>query len=277
MKWGLVRSAALLALMGTLFASSARADGKIGIVLMHGKLGSPLGATSLVGNRTPIGGRLVADLKSAGYLVATPEMCWSDRRGFDKPYEECLTEIDAAIADLKKHGATAIIVAGQSLGGNAALAYGAAHAGLMGVIAYAPADDPKSKATRPEIATVVAQAERLAASGKGDERTKFDDVNAGPHGIYTMELRTTARIYLSFYGPHAAGDIPANTAKLKTPLLWIAGDDDPTQRRGRSFAFDHAPPNPLNRYVTVRASHLQTPDAGRQATLAWLAELAKMQ
>jgi dienelactone hydrolase len=277
MIWGLARSAALLALMGILFASSARADGKIGIVLMHGKLGAPLGTTSLVGNKTPLGGRLVADLKSAGYLVATPEMCWSGRRGFDKPYEECLTEIDAAVADLKTHGASAIVVAGLSLGGNAALAYGATRPGLMGVIAYGPADDPKSKAIRPEIVAVVAQAERLVARGKGDERSQFDDVNAGPHGIYKMELRTTARIYLSFYGPHASGDIPANTAKLKAPLLWIAGDDDPTQRRGRSFAFNDAPPNPLNRYVTVRASHLQTPDAGRQATLAWLAELAKTQ
>lgn len=277
MKRGLARGAALLALMCAIFVSSARADGKIGIVLMHGKLGAPLGATGLVGNKTPLGGRLVADLKSAGYLVATPEMCWSGRRGFDKTYEDCLSEIDAAVADLKARGATAIVVAGLSLGGNAALAYGATRPGLMGVIAYGPADDPKSKATRPEIAAVVAQAERLVASGKADERRQFDDVNAGPHGIYTMELRTTARIYLSFYSPQASGDIPANTAHLKAPLLWIAGDSDPTQRRGRSFAFNDAPAHPMNRYVTVRASHLETPDAGRQATLAWLAELAKTQ
>ena len=277
MKRVLAHWAALLAIACIAPTSPASAGGKVGLVLMHGKLGSPLGTTGLTSKATPIGGRLVADLKSAGYLVAAPEMCWSGRRGFDKPYEDCLTEIDAAIADLKARGASAIVVAGLSLGGNAALAYGATHAGLMGVIAYGPADDPKSKASRPEIAAVVAQAERLVADGKGDERTQFDDVNAGPHGIYTMELRTTARIYLSFYGPKATGDIPANAAKLTAPLLWIAGDSDPTQRRGSAFAFNDASANPMNRYVTVRASHLETPDAGRQATLVWLSDLAKTQ
>lgn len=277
MNRGLARGAALFALICIVCASSARADGKVGIVLLHGKLGTPLGTTGLTSKATPIGGRLVADLKSAGYLVTAPEMCWSGRRGFDKPYEDCLTEIDAAIADLKARGASAIVVAGLSLGGNAALAYGATHAGLKGVIAYGPADDPKSKASRPEIAAVVAQAERLVADGKSDERTRFEDVNTGPHGNYRMDLRTTPRIYLSFYGPESSGNIPANTAHLKAPLLWIAGDSDPTQRRGRGFAFNDASANPMNRYVTVRASHLETPDAGRQATLAWLSDLAKIQ
>lgn len=89
---------------------------------MHGKLGSPLGQTGLIGNRQPIGARLAADLKGAGYLVATPEMCWSARRGFDKTYPECLKEIDGAIAELKAHGASRFVVGGLSLGGNAAIA-----------------------------------------------------------------------------------------------------------------------------------------------------------
>jgi len=71
--------------------------------------------------------------------------------------------------------------------------------------------------------------------------------------------------------------IPENAARVQVPFLWIAGDDDPTQRSGRSYAFDKAPANPLNRYVTIHATHLQTPDVGRQAILAWLAELAKAQ
>ncbi len=58
-------------------------------------------------------------------------------------------------------------------------------------------------------------------------------------------------------------------------MLWVAGDKDPTQKRGPAFAFDKAPPNPLNRYVTVPVTHLEIPDAAREAVLAWLSALAK--
>lgn len=253
-------------------AAPAGAAEKIGIVLMHGKLGASLGS---VHGRQQIGGRLVAALQDAGYLVATPEMCWSRRREFDLSYTDCFRDIDAAIAELKAKGATAIVVGGLSLGGNAAIGYGATHPGLLGVIGLAPADDPRSKASRPEIAAVIAQAQDLMAKGKGDEATWFDDINTGPRGTYTMKLHTTARIYLSFYGPDSQASIPDNTARLSAPLLWVAGDSDPTQKRGPAFAFDKAPPNPLNRYVTVAATHLETPDAAREAVLAWLSALAQ--
>jgi pimeloyl-ACP methyl ester carboxylesterase len=268
-------AALVLALMAAFSALSVQAaDDKIGLVLLHGKQGVPLGQSGLVSNKQPIGGRLVADLKDAGYLVATPEMCWSNRRNLDKPFEQCLNEIDDAIAGLKSRGATAIVVGGLSQGGNVAIAYGAMHSDILGVIAYAPADDPTSKARLPAVAAAIAKAQRLVAGGKGDERGRFDDVNTGPQGSFAMALDTTANIYLSFYGPDSKASIPDNTARLKVPILWVAGDSDPTQRRGKAFAFDEAPANPLNGYVTVSATHTETPNAGRQATLAWLKELS---
>jgi pimeloyl-ACP methyl ester carboxylesterase len=244
---------------------------KIGIVLMHGKLGTPLGVAA--GPQNIIGGRLVMALRRAGYLVATPEMCWSRYRGFDLTYTDCFRDIDAAIADLKGRGATAIVVGGQSLGGNATLGYGAVHPGLFGVIAFAAADDPRSKARRPDIAATIAKAQALVAQGKGDEKTNFDDVNTGPQGSYKMSLDTTPRIYLSFFAPDSPAGLADNAAKLTAPLLWIAGTRDPTQRSEPAYAFDHAPPNPLNQFVSVDASHLETPDAGTDATLAWLDRL----
>ena len=262
----------LAILLSVAVAAPAGAAEKIGIVLMHGKLGASLGS---VHGRQQIGGQLIAALEGAGYLVATPEMCWSRRRGFDLSYSDCFRDIDAAIAELKAKGAAAIVVGGLSLGGNAAIGYGATHPGLLGVIGLAPADDPRSKASRPEIAAVIAQAQDLMSKGKGDEAIWFDDVNTGPRGTYAMKLHTTARIYLSFYGPDSQASIPDNTARLSAPLLWVAGDNDPTQKRGPAFAFDKAPPNPLNRYVTVAATHLETPDAAREAVLAWLSALAK--
>src|SRR5262245_51241910 len=66
----------------------------IGIVLMHGKTGSP----------NTVIDRLATTLQGAGYLVETPEMCWSVRRIYDRPFLDCLTEIDSAVARLKGRG-----------------------------------------------------------------------------------------------------------------------------------------------------------------------------
>ena len=101
----------------------------IGIVLMHGKTGSP----------NTVIDQLATALQSAGYLVDTPEMCWSRRRIYDRPFLDCLTEIDSAIGRLKGRGAGRIVVAGMSQGGDAALAYGARQANLAGM--FIPARD----------------------------------------------------------------------------------------------------------------------------------------
>jgi len=252
----------LVGLAGFTASVQAQAPQKIGIVLLHGKLGARMG------------GWLVDALKNAGYLVATPEMCWSGERRFDRTYPDCLAEVDAAISSLKAQGATSIVVGGLSLGGNAALAYGATHTGLAGIIGLSPADNPASKMQRsPQFAASVAKAQDLVAQGKGDEKTSFDDTNTGPKGSYPMTVDSTPRIFLSFNGPDSLANIPANAAKLKAPLLWVAGSDDPTQSRGPAFAFDKAPPNPLNRYVIVHVSHTQVPDAAADTVLAWLAAL----
>ena len=87
-----------------------------------------------------------------------------------------------------------------------------------------------------------------------------------------MQVDTTPRIYLSFFDPQPAS-LGDNTSKLTAPLLWIAGSADPTQRDAELFP--RAPANPQNRFVSVAANHLTTPDAGADAVLAWLAALAR--
>ena len=57
-----------------LTARGAVAD-TTGIVLMHGLQGSP----------NQVIDSLATALQGAGYLVETPEMCWSRRRIFDRP------------------------------------------------------------------------------------------------------------------------------------------------------------------------------------------------
>ncbi len=69
----------------------AEDDRDIGVVLMHGKDGTP--------NRRI--DTLAVSLKRAGLQVVTPEMPWSRNRKFDKSYEDSMLEIDKAVNRLK--------------------------------------------------------------------------------------------------------------------------------------------------------------------------------
>jgi pimeloyl-ACP methyl ester carboxylesterase len=253
--------ASLVALAAFGITLPAQAAGKLGVVLVHGKQGNP----GQLGN-------IVDALTHAGYLVDRPEMCWSHRRIYDRPYLDCLSDIDRAIEQLRKRGATEIVVAGQSLGGNAAIGYGARHPDIKGVIAFAPAHAPEFISKRPEVAADIARARALIAKGEGDRRMTFNDANTSARGSFTIKVSATPRIYVSFYGPDSPAVMPANAARLKMPILLVSGSHDPTQRQA-PFTFRRAPENPLNRFVKVNSNHPGTPEAGKAAMLAWLKEL----
>jgi esterase/lipase len=250
--------AALMLATGT----TARAE-SIGIVLMHGKQGTP-GQFE----------RMADALETAGFLTERPEMCWSRQRIYDLAYLDCFRDVDLAIARLKERGATAIVVGGQSLGGNGALGYGARHPGLKGIIAMAPAHAPQFIALRPDIAPSLARAQATIAAGKGDQKEIFSDLNTGPGtSTYTFDVTTTAKIYVSFFAPDSPAVMGPNAAKLSAPLLMISGNNDPTQRNAaRLFAL--VPQDPRNRQVSVEADHLGTPAAARAAIASWLGEIA---
>jgi esterase/lipase len=242
----------------------AKPADKIGVVLLHGELGAP--ARVIDG--------LAQTLQKAGYLVGTPDMCWSARRGYEAPFDACLATIDDTIVRLTNLGATSIVVGGFSLGGNGAIAFGASHPGLLGVFAVAPAHDAREVAENPDIAESIARAQKLAAGGKGEETTSFADVVFGPAGAYTNEIATTPTIYLSFFGQASHADIADNARRLSVPLLWVAGKEDPTQRGGAEGAFADVPANALNRYVAVASPHQGTPEKSKEAVLAWLKDIA---
>ena len=75
---------ALAALLSALLVCPvlAAAPSEIGVVLMHGKWGSP---KSMV--------PLVHELESRQYLVSNAEMAWSGRRLYDIDYPAALKEI----------------------------------------------------------------------------------------------------------------------------------------------------------------------------------------
>lgn len=222
---------------------------------MHGKKGSP---------------RYLADTKSVleahGYLVATPEMCWSDRRLYDRVYSDCLTEIDAAVADIRQRGAKAIVIAGHSLGGAAAIAYGASHGGLAGIIGFAAGDafwGPSS--LLPDIARAI----KLVDEGRGDTLDEFTDIRISG----SSRMRTTATHFLSFVSPPAAQTMPANATRLNAPLLLIAETRDMTTLQYAARTYAGAPNDAFNRFVQVDADHDGTLQAGMKPVLDWLASL----
>ena len=79
----LLLSVALLAIAIPADAEEQR----VGIVLLHGKQ-----------DKAPYYvGALAQKLRSARYLVATPEMPWSANRIYDASYEDAMLEIDKAV------------------------------------------------------------------------------------------------------------------------------------------------------------------------------------
>jgi len=235
----------------------------LGLVLIHGKQGRPAQFE-----------KLAAVFNEAGWLTERPEMCWSRRRIYDRTYLDCLAEIGAAVTQLRARGASRVVLVGMSLGGNAVLAYGARHDDIDGVIALAPAHAPEFISRRAEVVESLDKARAMIAAGRPDARETFADTNTGEGtSFYGFSVTTTARIYLSFFAPDSPAVMPGNAARLRTPLLLVSGTMDPTQR-GARVIYDRVPGHPMNRFVSVDATHMGTPAAGRVAMLDWLNDLA---
>ena len=231
----------------------------IGVVVMHGKWGSPGGPVADVADA----------ISRQGHRVANIEMPWSHRRLYDVDYDAAMTEIDAAVATLKEKGARRIVICGHSAGANAALGYAATRDGVAGVIVLAPGHTPERFASR--LSESLGKAKAMMAAGDGESRSDFEDINQGK----TRILSVRARIYLSYFDPDGPAVMPHNAAALKpgTALLWVIGNEDRLASAGRAYAFDRAPPNAASRYVEVNASHLNTPAVARPIVVKWLAEL----
>ncbi|MGI9102177.1 MAG: lipase family alpha/beta hydrolase [Terriglobales bacterium] len=244
---------------------------KVGIVLLHGKnTFIPAGMVSRV--RAARSDERVLPLAKAlraqGYRVVLPEMPWSSDHVYDISYDEAMDKIAAEVAKLKAAGAEKVVVIGHSMGGNAALGYGALKSGEAAIIAIAPGVDPAGKRFRAHAAESVETARAMVAEGKGGKKATFDDFNAGEKGTVT----TTAEHYLSYFDPDSHAVIPRNVAKLAagTPLLWVAAQDDPLTQLGEDYAFSKAPANPFNRYVIVPGRHQDAPVASVETVIAWL-------
>ena len=237
----------------------------IGLVLMHGKGGQPESNIAA----------LAAALEAQGAKVLRPRMAWSGQQGqptsYAVTYEAALRAIDPAIAELRKSGATKIVVAGQSIGANAAIAYGARHGkALQGVIAIAPGHTPDRWARNPEIARGIQEAKALIAQGQGDRIRPFPDINQGR----SFEVQGTPRAWLSFFDPQGPASMPKNAQALpRMPFLWIIGRADMLASAGADYAFARAPSHPRSRFMEIDSGHMDGPDKAIDIITEWLKTL----
>ena len=234
----------------------------IGLVLMHGKGGQPESNIA----------SLAAALEAQGAKVLRPRMAWSGRRGeptsYSVDYDTAIRAIEPAIAELRRSGATKIVVAGQSIGANAAIGYGARHGkALQGVIAIAPGHTPDRWARNPEIARGLQEAKALIAQGQGDKMRSFPDINQGR----SFEVPATPRAWFSFFDPQGPASMPKNAKALpRIPFLWAIGREDMLAAAGTDYAFAQAPAHPKSRYVELDSGHMDGPDKAISVIVEWL-------
>jgi pimeloyl-ACP methyl ester carboxylesterase len=236
---------------------------KIGIVIMHGKGGSP---TRYVSD-------LASSLEKKEYLVANLEMPWSGRRNYDVSVSAAEREVESALAGLRSKGAQKLFVAGHSQGGMFALHFGGKQP-LAGVIAIAPGGSTDGPDYRTKLGESVARARKLVAEGKGDEKTTFLDFEASK-GAYPIVSIPAA--YLSWFEPDGPMNIlvAAKGMNPQVPVLFIVPTNDyPGLLRMKQRHFNSLPSNRLTKLYEPDSSHLNAPFASRDEIVRWTTEVA---
>lgn len=235
---------------------------EIGIVIMHGKGGSPAGYVS----------DLASFLEGKGYLVANPEMPWSGRRDYDVNVDAAEREVKSALDTLRSKGAKKLFVAGHSQGALFALHFGGKHP-VDGVIAIAPGGSANSLVFRERLGESVDLARKLVAGGKGGEKTRLMDYEASKG---TYPVITTPIVYLSWFDPDGAMNLPKALKAMNqsTPVLYIVPTRDyPGLLKVKQPMFNSLPGNPLTRLYEPDSNHRDAPSASGDEIVRWITEV----
>jgi pimeloyl-ACP methyl ester carboxylesterase len=255
----------LLAATLLLVGLNARADApKVGVVVMHGKGGSPTKHVS----------ELAAALESHGFLVANLDMPWSGRREYDVDVGTAESEVASALAALRQKGADKVFVAGHSQGGLFALYFGGRHR-IDGIVAIAPGGNVGNPMFRERLAEPVASARKLVADGKGQEKTRLSDYE---NAKGTYPIVTTPSAYLTWFDPEGAMNqtLAMRNIKADTPVLFIVPTNDyPGLQRVKQEMFDLLAKHPLTKLSEPHSNHLNAPTASIQEIESWIDAVAK--
>jgi dienelactone hydrolase len=254
----------LLGLWLLLAPFAAPAQEPIGIVIMHGKGGSP--------NSKHIA-EFARRLEAQGLLVANLEMPWSGRRNYDVPVARAEEEVEAALEALRGRGAKKLFVAGHSQGGAFAIHF-AGRVALDGVVAIAPGGSVATAVFREQLAASLARARQLVAEGKGAEPQRLEDYEAS-HGRYPVIAIPAA--YVTWFDPDGAMNMlqAAQRVNPRTPVLFIIPKRDyPGLLKTSPAVFRALPPNPLSRLQEPDADHFGAPVAAVDGIVRWTREVA---
>jgi len=228
-----------------------------GVVVIHGKGGGPDGIR-------PIGDALQA----AGFIVERPNMPWAGNRGYDKPFDESIEEIAAAVARLKARGARNLIVAGHSLGGDAALRFATTDVELSAVVLVAPAHFPEGEKARVIATDSVARARQQVSNASVANNVGFLEVPSG------NTLKIPAKTYLSYYDPKgpAAMSLFAPAVKVHH-LAWLAPTNDPATPIFASLVAPKLPASVDVDKFDINSDHGGAPQAGAEKIVEYLKNL----
>lgn len=252
-----------LILAAALLCIGLPAAAQTGIVIMHGKGGSP--------NRFVID--LANGLERKNYLVANLEMPWSGKRNYDADVAKAEQEVTAALEALRSKGAKKVFVAGHSQGAMFAMHYAGKNP-IDGLILIAPGGNVATSFYQQQIGASVVRARSLVASGKGDERGEFEEYEGGK-GKWTVN--TTATIYLAWFDPEGAMNQEKSSRALpeSLPVLHVAPTSDyPALLRSKQATFAALPKHPLTRLYEPDTDHRGAPRASIDEVLRWTAEVA---
>jgi pimeloyl-ACP methyl ester carboxylesterase len=234
-----------------------------GVVVMHGKGGSPAGYVKA----------LASYLQEKGCVVANLEMPWSGRRSYDVDVAAAEKEVEAALDGLRAKGAQKLFVAGHSQGGVFAFYFGTRHA-VDGIIAIAPGGSSAAPAFLERLGPSYSRARTLVAEGKGGEKQRFLDFEGsrGPNPIVVAPA-----VYVTWFDPEGAMNQGASVRSMRpeTPVLYVAPSGDylaPQRVKGEMFGA--LPPNPLTRLYEPNASHLEAPAASSEEILGWISRVS---
>lgn len=256
-----VAAALLLAVLLSPPLRAAPLAQEVGIVVMHGKGGSPGRFVNV----------LAEALEKEGFLVANIEMPWSKNRTYDVELDAAVGELTRVLEALRARGAKKLFVSGHSQGGIFALLYGGRHA-VDGVVAIVPGGAVDAKVYLSAVGNHVATARQMVADGRGQEKAEFADYE-GSRG--TSPVRTTASSYFSWFDPSGAHTNRVFSQVLPgVPVLFVSATRDyPGLLRFRDQTYAAIPPHPLKRMPIVDSDHLNAPGAAAPEVVLWVREV----
>ncbi len=247
-------------------ASYAATPSEVGIIVLHGKGGSP---------NFPVLQKFESKMLDKGYAVVIPRFPWGGKKGkadYSGNLKDAFEIISSEITKLKQDGRKIIVLAGHSMGTPGAVAYAINHTDVDALIGMAPGHFVGSNFHNDFTSFEVNKAKQMVADGQGNETLNIEDYNSGNR---RFKMTVKAEDYLSFFDPNGPMNLGVNLEKIgTTPFLWVAPNGDPVTQKGQAKEyFSKAPSNEKSKFVKIEAEHKNAPIKGVKVIHQWISDL----